>query len=184
MTLTSGGFIAMLVQGAENTLYYVVAIPTKSGNFSCLSIFLGGVLLSERTEAWRNTCFQHPSPSNTLEKVEDGYQSHYGDLTMSNPTDRIGRQEEPCTVKVHSIPFDVCLDSHFFSTNKDIAPDRILPHVACLLAGVRDIIQAESDADLLNDGRGITSTHYTLLAILTAAEALINSIQIYKGEPK
>ena len=29
-----------------------------------------------------------------------------------------------------------------------------------------------------------TSTHYTLLAILTSAEALINSIQIYKGEPK
>lgn len=41
------------------------------------------MLLSERTEAWLDTCFQHPSPSYTLEKVKDGYQSHLGDLTMS-----------------------------------------------------------------------------------------------------
>ena len=183
MTLTSPHSFATMGLGARNTSYKAVSCPTESGNFLCLSIFGWGAAV-RKAAGMALYMLRTPRPPYTCRNVKGGYQSHKGDLTMSNTTDLIGRQEQPCIIQVHSIPFDVCQDSHFFSTTKDIAPDCVLPHVACLLAGVRDIIQSEAEADMFNDGKGITNTHYAILSILSSAEALINSIQIFKGEAK
>lgn len=130
----SGG---ILHKGAENTLCRAVVIPTESGIFSRPGFLgFGRVLLSERTEAWLYTCFQHPSPSYTLEKVKDGYQSRKGDRAMS--TSKCARTAQACFGYIPT------LKKHLFTVNPDIPTDALLQELSTLLTTARELAQSDS----------------------------------------
>lgn len=84
--LTQQDCFATMRVGARNTLRSAVAIPTASGNFSCLIVFYGWGAPNRKAGGMTDLMFRTPRPPYTCRSVEGGYQSRSGDDTMSKLT--------------------------------------------------------------------------------------------------